>query len=357
MKISPASPVCLGLAAALVSWPAPGCETAQPGLPLPKVAAPARDGPKVLTSTVTDARAGAAPLLDMVAVPGGRFTMGGAARRGPRAALGADARRTVEVAPFLMSRTEVTQAQYEAVTGHNPSLYLGARLPVGRIGWYDAVRFANALSLREGLRPAYRLLDGRETPGERATREYVEWDRSADGYRLPTEAEWEWAAGDDAALTPATSPPGPACNAGSALDAVAWHCGNSAGKPQPVATLRANRHGLHDMLGNANEWVWDWFAPQTGPVEGVLRDPAGPASRPATGPFKTLKGGSYLLPPVTLSASGRAGHVNFEYYWHHDFGIRLVRNAPGASNPPRPARAALMAPERPLASRWDRSGA
>jgi sulfatase modifying factor 1 len=351
MKIAPASPACLGLIAALVSGPAPGCETAQPGRPLPQVAPPAREGPRVLTSTAADLRAAAAPLLDMVAVPGGRFTMGGAARRGPRAALGADARRTVEVAPFLMSRTEVTQEQYEAVTGHNPSLYLGARLPVGRIGWYDAVRFANALSLREGLRPAYRLLDGRETPGERATREYVEWDRSADGYRLPTEAEWEWAAGDDAALTAAISPPGAACTAGGALDAVAWHCGNSAGKPQPVATRRANRHGLHDMLGNANEWVWDWFAPQTVPVEGVLRDPAGPASRPATGPFKTLKGGSYLLPPATLSASGRAGHVNFEYYWHHDFGIRLVRNAPAATAQRSSARSAPMPPERPLAAR------
>lgn len=351
MKISPASPACLGLVAALVSGPAPGCETAQTGRPLPQVAPPVREGPRVLTSTAADARAAAAPLLDMVAVPGGRFTMGGAARRGPRAALGADARLTVEVAPFLMSRTEVTQAQYEAVTGHNPSLYLGARLPVGRIGWYDAVRFANALSLREGLRPAYRLLDVRETPGERATREYVEWDRSADGYRLPTEAEWEWAAGDDAVLTAATTPPGAACTPGGALDAVAWHCGNSAGKPQPVATRRANRHGLHDMLGNANEWVWDWFAPQTVPVEGVLRDPAGPASRPATGPFKTLKGGSYLLPPAAMLASGRAGHVNFEYYWHHDFGIRLVRNAPAATAQRNSARSAPMPPERPLAAR------
>lgn len=357
MKIAPASSACLGLVAALVPGPAPGCETAQPGRPLPQVAPPAREGPRVLTSTAADARDAAAPLLDMVAVPGGRFTMGGAPRRGPRAALGADARRTVEVAPFLMSRTEITQAQYEAVTGHNPSLYLGARLPVGRIGWYDAVRFANALSLREGLRPAYRLLDGRETPGERATREYVEWDRSADGYRLPTEAEWEWAAGDDAALTAATTPPGAACTAGGALDAVAWHCGNSAGKPQPVATRRANRHGLHDMLGNANEWVWDWFAPQTVPVEGVLRDPAGPASRPATGPFKTLKGGSYLLPPATLSASGRAGHVNFEYYWHHDFGIRLVRNAPAATAQRSSARSAPMPPERPLAARPAGAGA
>ena len=94
----------------------------------------------------------------------------------------------------------------------------------------------------------------------------------------------------------------------------------------------ANRFGLHDMLGNATEWVWDWFAPLAPPAEGPARYPAGPAQRPSTGPFKTLKGGSYLLPPFALSAAGRSGHVNFEYYWHHDFGIRLVRNAPAASS-------------------------
>lgn len=325
-------PALLGLITVLAAGAAPACETAHVGRSLPQVLAPDRDGPRTLAVPIADVRIATAPMVEMVAIPGGRFEMGGAQRRGPRAALGSDARFTVEVSPFLMSRTEVTQALYEAVTGHNPSQYRGADLPVGRIGWYDAVRFANAMSLREGLRPAYRLLEARETPGRRATQEYVVWDREADGYRLPTEAEWEWATGP--AQTYAGAPTGAAgCARGGPLDAVAWHCGNSGGRPQPVATRAPNRFGLHDLLGNANEWVWDWFAPLASPGEAVSRDPAGPATRPVSGPFKTLKGGSYLLPPASTSASGRSGHVNFEYYWHHDFGIRLVRNAPGDPSP------------------------
>ena len=327
---SPRPPLsCLVCLAALAALPAPACETAHADRPWPQVRGPERDGPRLQSVAAATASPTAGRLLDMVPIPGGRFTMGGSARRGPRAAQGSDARFTVEVAPFLMSRTEITQAQYLAVTGYNPSQYAGPDLPVGRIGWYDAVRFANAMSLREGLRPAYRFHDGRETPGRRATREYVEWDRDADGYRLPTEAEWEWAAAGGESVAAAL--PGNGCASAGALDASAWHCGNSGGRPQPVGTRMANRFGLHDMLGNATEWVWDWFAPLAPPAEGLARDPAGPTQRPSTGPFKTLKGGSYLLPPVALSAAGRSGHVNFEYYWHHDFGIRLVRNAPAAS--------------------------
>lgn len=142
----------------------------------------------------------------MVAVPSGQVTLSD--------------RRTqsswpVEVAPFQMSVFPVTQSWYARVTGRRPSSAQGERLPVEGVSWWDAVEFCNALSQWEGLTPAYRLCADAET---------AEWDASADGYRLPTEAEWEHA-----------------CRAGTTgprygqLDEVAWYQGNSDGGSTPSA--------------------------------------------------------------------------------------------------------------------------
>src|SRR5450755_901920 len=112
---------------------------------------------------------------EMVAVQPGRVTLSD--------------RRTrltwpVDLAPFHLSAVPTTQAQYAEVTGQQPSTARGDQLPVEGVSWWDAARFCNALSRREGLAPAYRLDADAET---------AEWDASADGYRLPTEAEWEHA--------------------------------------------------------------------------------------------------------------------------------------------------------------------
>lgn len=144
---------------------------------------------------------------------------------------------TVEVAPFRMAAVPVTQELYEQVTGQRPSSSRGDRLPVDSVSWWDTLRFCNALSAQEGLTPAYRLDD-----------ETAEWDDTADGYRLPTEAEWEHA-----------------CRAGSTgprygeLDEIAWYRGNSDERVHEVGGKRPNAWGLHDMLGNTWDWCWDIY--------------------------------------------------------------------------------------------------
>jgi len=143
--------------------------------------------------------------------------------------------------PFYLGVCEVTQGQYRALTGKNPSELTGSdNLPVDSVSWYDAIAFCNALSVREGLKPCY-LSNGGAPAAD------------GDGYRLPTEAEWEYACragtttrfsfGDD----------------GARLGGFGWHKSNSADKTHPVGEKKANPVGLHDMYGNVLEWCWDLF--------------------------------------------------------------------------------------------------
>lgn len=123
-----------------------------------------------------------APSADFVLIKGGTFTMGSPASEDWR---GQDeARHSVTVSDFYMSKFEVTQKQFREVTGTNPSHFSGDKLPVENVTWLEAVEFCNALSKREGRTPAYTVSADKKT---------VSWNRAANGYRLPTEAEWEYA--------------------------------------------------------------------------------------------------------------------------------------------------------------------
>ncbi len=171
--------------------------------------------------------------------------------------------------------TEVTRAQWAAVGLADPSTHAGADLPVHNVTWYDAVAFCNARSAADGLTPAY-AVDGLA----------VTWDRDADGWRLPTEAEWEWLCrAGTATATPGGAVSADQCEPDAVLDAQAWSCANASG-PQPVGGLAANPLGLRDMLGNVREWCWDWYAPYDA---GLQQDPAGPAA----GERRVVRGGSW----------------------------------------------------------------
>ncbi len=151
--------------------------------------------------------------------------------------------------PFEMGKYEVTQAQWEAVMGTNPSQFKGADRPVERVSWYSAQAFISKLN---GLGDGY-------------------------CYRLPTEAEWEYAARAGSTAEPPN------------LDAVAWCGENYGGQTHPVGQKQANAWGLRDMLGNVWEWCADWYDPhhyRSSPSE----DPSGPAS----GSHRVLRGGSWL---------------------------------------------------------------
>ncbi|MER5428297.1 SUMF1/EgtB/PvdO family nonheme iron enzyme [Streptomyces sp. NPDC002588] len=202
-------------------------------------------------------------------------------------------RRTwaVEVAACRIGTHPVTRDLYARVTGAPPHAAGEGRLPVEGVSWWDAVHFCNALSLRAGLTPAYRTGADGET---------VAWDTSADGYRLPTEAEWEHA-----------------CRAGTEgprygpLDDIAWYRENSGERPQEVGAKLPNPWGLYDMLGNVWEWCWDVYDAEV------------------YGTYRVLRGGGWFDEHWSCRASvRRRSHPTFRV---DDVGFRLARTARPAS--------------------------
>lgn len=216
------------------------------------------------------------PRFRMAPVPAGTFHQG-SPDDDPEAFESEKPRHPVRLDGFRLAETPVTQELWEAVMGANPAYFKGPRRPVEQVSWFDAAVFCNALSRLTGRDPVYLSPDGRPfgwdgkswaLPNEGEVRCAPE----AGGYRLPTEAEWEYAArgGADTDERYAGS---------DLLDQVGWYAGNSGEETHDVALLLPNALGLYDMSGNVWEWCEDWrgdYAPDAqenprGPVKGIDR--------------------------------------------------------------------------------------
>ncbi|MCL2764780.1 MAG: formylglycine-generating enzyme family protein [Treponema sp.] len=280
--------------------------------------------------------------ISMVWIPAGTFTMGSPETEPNRSSNETQYQVTL-LNGFYMGKYAVTQEQYEAVMGTNPSLFTTAngnpplsgdtqgRRPVEMVNWYHAIAFCNRLSLLEGLTPVYSI-EGIDNTDEDAwlhsavptvtnaiwNAVTADWDAS--GYRLPTEAQWEYAcrAGTTTAFNWGTNQitsdqanffaSGDLYN-GSPL-------GVYRGATTEVGRFTANAWGLYDMHGNVREWCWDWYG--TYP-SGSVSDPEGAVS----GSLRVIRGGSWSHYGRFLRSASRI----FDNPWvrYVDVGFRLVR--------------------------------
>ena len=241
-------------------------------------------------------------LLEMVELPGGTFFMGS-----PDSDDMADdsekPQHEVFIDDFAICRFPVTRKLYREVMEKTPEQWRKEQnddqLPANYINWFEAVEFCNALSQRQGLPACYRIAG-----------EQVEWDLEASGYRLPTEAEWEyavragtttrWFFGDDE----------------KALGRYAWYAENAENRVHPVGEKEPNPWKLYDMLGNVWEWCWDWYSSYS---SASANNPSGPDK----GSLRVLRGGAFWDFPGVLRSAYRFSYVpenrNVRY------GFRVVR--------------------------------
>jgi sulfatase modifying factor 1 len=240
-------------------------------------------------------------MMNMVYCPPGEFWMGS------QDGVGYDnerPRHRVKLSRgFWMGQTQVTQGLWEKVMGNNPSYFKGAQRPVESVSWFDAVRFCNALSRAEGLTSAYM--------GDNST---VSLDVTANGYRLPMEAEWEYAAKAGTELK---------YSGGDEPDAVVWYSGNTENKTHPVGTKKANAWGIYDMCGNVWEWCSDqWDAEAYKQRSGRVTDP----HVYATGPSPRVIRGGYYGGVAFLCRVAYRNWSRADICWD-DLGFRVCRPA------------------------------
>lgn len=261
---------------------------------------------------------------NFVFIKGGSFQMGSPESEAWRSV--DETQHTVTVSDFYMSKYELTQKEYEEITGKNPSNFSGENLPVENISWLDAVAYCNARSEKDGLNPVYTIDD-----------QNVSWDRSANGYRLPSEAEWEYA------CRACTNTPFYLENSPSAEDVNYYghypyeiednyfSQGNLQVKPGeyrqttvPVDSFSENPYGLYNMHGNVSEWVWDYYG---GYPADEQKDPVGPVS----GTLRIYRGGGWNDFAKNMRSAYRA--TLEQHKGSFNLGIRLVLNAaPGTGS-------------------------
>jgi formylglycine-generating enzyme len=223
----------------------------------------------------------------------------------------------VALSGFYIDKYAVTQKEWTAVMGSNPSKFQGDNLPVEMVTWYDAIEYCNRRSVKEGLEPYYTIDKTAKDPNNKPDPRFgdldtIQWtvtiNPGANGYRLPTEAEWEYAA-DGGRLSRNYIYSG-----SNEIDDVAWYWRNSGDQelsgfwswpaieqnhdqPKPVGSKKPNELGLYDMSGNVREWCWDW----SGDLETNVANPQGPPS----GYRRVWRGGGWMGGDFTTEPSFR----------------------------------------------------
>lgn len=250
---------------------------------------------------------------DFVLVEGGRFVNTNSNYYGT----------DVIISDFYINKYEVTAEEWLRIMDHNPSQFYGENLPVEMVSWYDCIEYCNRRSIKEGLEPYYNIDKDAIDPDNNSQYDDIKWtvtiNEEANGYRLPTQAEWEYAASGGQKSENYTY------SGSNDADEIGWHwknagdeylsgdwswgaISNNNNRTKAVGSMKPNELGLYDMSGNVREWCWDWY------------DEADSDS----GTYRVLKGGGWLgdVSCCEISFKGKyeANGIG------PDSGLRLCRN-------------------------------
>ncbi len=231
--------------------------------------------------------------------------------------------KSVTISDFYIGKNEVTQKEWIEVMESNPSEFKGDNLPVEMVSWYDSVEYCNKRSVKEGLKPYYIIDRNKKDPNNMNDSDDIKWtvtvNEGANGYRLPTEMEWEYAAGGGQMSKSYTY------SGSDKADEAAWYWRNSGdkylsgewlwpaieknnNKTKPVGGKKPNELGLYDMSGNVREWCWDWY---------------GEVLNSSSGSVRVWRGGGWLGDVHACESSYRG---NFEANSRgYDQGFRVCR--------------------------------